>query len=152
MEYEIKVLTESDIEIVHNFAKSNARPEGVSEMEFEMQSWSAPWREESLKHYLPNGWCFGFYDKTTDSLHGFSLAQPFCFFRGLTQTLWLEYFLGDSEEVKELILDTAYRTARSKHLQSLVIYDTTDCKEALASYKAEALQDHSVLIKTTKFK
>ncbi|MEZ4870799.1 MAG: hypothetical protein R2827_00870 [Bdellovibrionales bacterium] len=81
-----------------------------------------------------------------------TLAQTFCFFRGLTQTLWLEHLQADSEELKTLMVDVAYRTARTKHLQALIAYQPHSYREALAPLKPEQLSDDYFLIKTTKFK
>ena len=45
------------------------------------------------------------------------LAQPLVFFRGHTQTLWIEHLEAATAEVSHLLLETAHRWARDKHFQ-----------------------------------
>ena len=87
-------------------------------MEREMQSWNARWRAEALDHYLPQGWSFVALDD--DKVVGFLIAQPLLFFRGLTQTLWVEDVLGPDAEA---LIEAARAWARDKHLQCVLCDD-----------------------------
>ena len=86
-------------------------------MEAEMDSWSASWRQESLDHYIPQGWSFSVRGKEVDSLQGYFLAQPILFFQKQTQTLWVEHLNALSVKAEECLIDVAYRQSREKHLQ-----------------------------------
>ena len=62
----------------------------------------------------------------------------------------MEHLSGDSEELKLQMVDVAYRTARSKHLQSLVAYKPGHYMEALDQFGATKQMDDFFVIKTTK--
>lgn len=89
-------------------------------MEREIFSWNAPWREESLNHYLATGWSAGIRDKD-GRLIAYFLAQPLLFFRGLTQVLWVEHVCAPDPQHREQLLDIATRYSREKHLQSVFV-------------------------------
>lgn len=92
-------------------------------MELEMASWTAPWRAESLDHYLKLGWCFGAHRANNASdLLGFALAQPVLFFRGHTQSVWVEAIVGETDEARRALLEALYKWARDKHMQKLVLH------------------------------
>ena len=93
------------------------------DMEREMASWHARWRKEALEHYLPLGWSFGIWETPNENpiLHGYFLAQPQLFVRGLTQSLWLEHLSYQSEDIGKQLVDIAYRFSREKHLQALLM-------------------------------
>ncbi len=91
----------------------------ADEMERELLSWNAPWREESLQHYLSTGWSVGLFSEQGE-LKAYFLAQPFLFFKGLTQVLWVEHFFYNSQADFDILKDTVTRYAREKHLQSVM--------------------------------
>ncbi len=108
-----------------------------------MKNWSAPWREESLDHYLGLGWSMGWFmgrsdDRTSatssvvpsnnsnslDSnsetkIEGYILAQPILFFGGHTQSLWIETIRAQSEIVFFTLLEAVSKIAKEKHLQQI---------------------------------
>lgn len=88
-------------------------------MEHEMSSWTAPWRQEALNHYLPQGWSFGAFEG--GELKAYVLGQPFLFYRGLTQTLWIEHVSYSEAKSALAVLDVAHRWARDKHLQCVLL-------------------------------
>ena len=94
-----------------------------AQMEAEMASWDAPWRQEALEHYLPMGWSFCLWegDEYVSDLKGYFLAQPLVFYSGWTQSLWVEHLNCDDLEVGHQMLDLAYRTSRSKHFQKMFV-------------------------------
>jgi hypothetical protein len=116
--WDLRILQLSDREAVMDFAKHQLAFRISDPMEREMQSWSARWRGEALDHYLPQGWSFGAFKD--GKLQGFILAQPVLFYRGLTQTLWVEHVESELPEVAAQLLDCAQRWARDKHFQCVV--------------------------------
>ncbi len=121
-ELNTRILLSTDKELLLNFELQRLSSQIEDEMEREMNSWSARWRGEALDHYLPMGWSFGCFKN--DSLEGFVLAQPLVFFRGLTQTLWVEHLAFVSEAAGHSLVDTVYRWARDKHLQCVLLEQT----------------------------
>lgn len=85
----------------------------------QIAGWNARWRPEALDHYLALGWSFGSF--RGEELTGFILGQPFLFFRGLTQTLWLESVEAVDHATRELLIDCAQKWARDKHMQCALI-------------------------------
>lgn len=113
-----RILLPADIECIQDFERTELAKKTQDEVEAELQSWSAPWRQEALEHYLPLGWSFGIFANQTE-LHGYFLAQPLLFFQGDTQALWIEHMSAKSPEDLEALEDLAIRWARDKHLQSV---------------------------------
>lgn len=119
--------------------------------EAQMKTWDARWREEALNHYLPMGWSFGVLRE--GRLVSYVLAQPFVFFRGLTQTLWVEWMGGITEEAAHKAIEVAYRWARDKHFQTIVLEKSQPFAKYFEScpFPVET-QDGFVLLKTSKMK
>lgn len=120
-----RVLDPSEIDEITAFEMARLVREIPDENEQMFAIWRAPWRKESLEYYLPKGWCFGMRD-SKEKLVGYFLAQPLLFFRGMTQSLWIEYFAYENREIAELLLDLAKRYSRDKHLQSLLFRKPED--------------------------
>ncbi len=116
---EIRILLPTDEDAITKFARELLHQAISDEMDVEMQTWVARWRPEALAYYLPQGWCFGAFQN--GKLCGFLLGQPLLFFRGLTQTYWIEELVFTDDEIGRLLLDTAYKWAKDKHLQCVLI-------------------------------
>jgi hypothetical protein len=112
---DLRILQPADKEAVMEFGKRQLAAHVQDPAELQIQSWNARWRPEALDHYLGLGWSFGAYQNA--GLIGFVLGQPLLFFRGLTQTLWLETIEAANPQVHAQLLDCAQRWARDKHLQ-----------------------------------
>ena len=82
MKTELQVLNLTDFAEIQSFADTMAIRRIPDEIERRLYSWKAPWREESLNHYLPLGWSF--VARQTRTCVGFYLAQPLLFFQGQT--------------------------------------------------------------------
>lgn len=54
---------------------------------------------------------------------GYVLTQPFLFYRGLTQTLWVEHLAFDDKSVGEALIEAVCKWARDKHFQTVLISD-----------------------------
>ncbi len=117
--FEVSVLLPQHKEAVLALGKEHLALQVSDFMERELQSWTASWREESLEHYLKMGWSFGLFSGAT--LKAFVLAQPLLFYRGLTQTLWVEQLLASNFDDGLKVLDAAYRWARDKHFQCVLV-------------------------------
>ena len=145
-----QVLSAPDIEEIFNYASARLAQSEPNEHDRMFKSWSAKWRREALEHYLKLGWSFIARDEHSKRTLGFFLGQPFLFFRGQTQTLWVEHIEADSDEVKHHLVDTAVRVAREKHLQRVIFADAGDKADALKNWNPECLEDDIVVVKTTK--
>jgi hypothetical protein len=130
---DLRILFPADKEALLAFAKRQLAASVEDTMEREMQSWNARWRGEALDHYLTQGWSYGAF--VNDELRGFLLGQPLLFYRGLTQTLWVEHVEADSPATTLQLLDAAYKWARDKHLQCVVVEDSPAMKHAVSDWK-----------------
>ena len=117
---EIRILQPSDKEAVLAFGKKQLAQSVSDPMERELQSWNARWRGEALDHYLTLGWSFAAF---APELEGFLLAQPLLFYRGLTQTLWVETVQASTPEIAQQLLDAVRAWARDKHFQCVLTND-----------------------------
>jgi hypothetical protein len=148
---DVRVLLPEHKEILLAFARERLSALISDPMDREMRSWTAPWRAEALEHYLKQGWSYGLFSDA--EMKGYLLAQPFLFFRGLTQTLWVESVDGVSLDDTLNLIDTAYRWAREKHFQCLLLHGRDDLLEHLGRRwpKASPSDSHLIEIKSTKF-
>lgn len=122
-----------------------------------MQNWSAPWREESLDHYLNLGWSMAHSLDSKTEIKGYVLAQPILFFGGHTQSLWIETIRANSEIVFLTLLDAVTRVAKEKHLQQIFFhqslvqdFESKSIGNKLSELKIEKLPEIS-FIKTTRW-
>jgi hypothetical protein len=119
--------------------------------EQKMKTWDARWRSEALDHYLPMGWSFGVLNE--GRLSSYLLAQPFVFFRGLTQTLWVEWIGASNQDSASQVIEVAYRWARDKHFQKLVLEESQPFSSYAANSTFHFSQDQGLLsLSTSKMK
>jgi hypothetical protein len=116
---DLTVLKPKDHDAVLAFERNRAESSIQDPIERELASWKARWRPEQLTHYLNLGWSFGAWEN--EQLRGYVLAQPLLFFRGLTQSLWIETMTFETKEIGEALLESIYRWARDKHFQTVLI-------------------------------
>jgi hypothetical protein len=116
---ELQVLSPSDLSEVLAFSRLQSDPTNP------FAEWSAPWRTESLTHYLSIGWSMARRDSRSGRLLGYALAQPVLFVRGQTQTVWIEHVCADSPELVEELVQAMVRVAKDKHMQR-VLYNRAD--------------------------
>lgn len=149
---QVQILTEKHIEKVLEFERALLSLDTeTDEMEKEMQSWHAKWRPEQLEHYLSLGWSAGIFDNESN-LTSYYLAQPLLFFRGLTQTIWLEHFAYKNKQNMETLLEVCYRQAKEKHLQAILFHQPSVLpSEINPGLKIQKLDDQLLIIKTAKF-
>jgi hypothetical protein len=150
-EFSVRILLPQERDAILNSAKERFKARFANPMEAEMQSWSARWRAEALDHYLPQGWCFGAFSPTEENL-GFVLAQPFLFYRGLTQTLWVEHLEATTTDVGQRLLDTVYRWSRDKHLQCVLVENSGEIAAILQDWpNVRLLEDRWFEIRSARF-
>lgn len=145
-----QVLSLPDLDEVLTYANKNLAASTPDEHERMFKSWSVRWRKEALEHYLKLGWSFIARDEATKTTVGFFLAQPFLFFRGQTQTLWVEHIETDSAEIRKELVDIAVRISREKHLQRVIFSDATQLADDLRTWSPEPLELDIAVVKTTK--
>jgi hypothetical protein len=145
---EFQVLSTPDADEVFGFAERSLRQRIPDENEFTFASWSAPWRRESLEHYMRLGWSF--IARESNETVGFFLAQPFLFFRSQTQTLWVEHIEAGNQAVIDALVDVAVRVAREKHLQRVLFIHSPDIERALTKWNSTPLAEKLIEVKTTK--
>ncbi len=115
---DLKILQLEDSEAILSMERSRLEQTIADPMDREFASWSAPWRQEALNHYLAIGWSLGAFKD--GKLVGYLLAQPLLFFNGLTQTLWVERVTFDEPATGQALAEASWRWARDKHLQKLI--------------------------------
>lgn len=150
MKLEVRILLPSDRDTILAWAREWLDDrQGGDLMEREMLSWTARWRAESLDHYLPQGWSFGCFEN--GRMRGFILGQPMLFFRGHTQSIWVEEWLFDSDDVGEILLDTVFRWARDKHIQ-MVFAENHSERQALLKHwpHVQLVDDNLIQLKSTR--
>lgn len=143
MELVFQVLSVQDLDEVLEFAKANLARQIADEAERTFISWQACWRREALEHYLSLSWSF--VARENGKTAGFFLAQPLRFIGGHTQTLWVEHIEGRDEVVTDALLDLAIRSARSEHLQRVLISNGQNFREALAKWPHRETMSGSVM-------
>jgi hypothetical protein len=144
-----QVLSLNDIDEVHAFALARLQERIPDEIAQRFASWSAKWRRESLEHYLKLGWSFIARD-SSGATAGFFLAQPFLFFRGQTQTVWVEHVEARDPEAEEQLVDIAVRVSREKHMQTILFADADSRAAALAKWRPVRLTEQIFEVRTTK--
>src|SRR5690606_20454708 len=122
---------------------------GLSEVERMQIAWKAPWRKESLEHYLKTGWCIGLYGEQ-GMLVGYFLAQPILFMESLTQTLWIEYLSYSNHDDGLKLVDFAYRYGRDKHLQRVLFNKDTIFDQIDLPFKVANQNKNYIEVYTTK--
>ena len=142
----IKILQPSEISSILNFEKGlNSDPSVV----WTLQSWTAPWREESLNHYLPQGWSFGVWSED-NKLLGYFLGQPLLFLDQQTQSLWVEYVGSPDEKILRELCETAIKLSREKHFQRVYLPTPGLQLSKLTGYKFEVWNNQVTYVKTVK--
>lgn len=119
MDNEFKVMTPEDIDSILAFEMDRLPGEGI---EKEMKAWHAVWRREALEHYAPLGWSF--ICRSQDQVQGYVLAQPILFFKGWTQSLWVEHISAKGAELETQLFEIIYRWARDKHFQKVYFHES----------------------------
>jgi hypothetical protein len=151
-----QVLSTPDLEEVFSFANERLALSHPDENERMFASWTVAWRREALEHYLKLGWSFIVREEVPagstekPKAVGFFLAQPFLFFRGQTQTLWVEHIEAVSDEVTASLVEVAVKVAREKHLQRAIFSDAERLAPQLKAWNPTKLDEPIAVVRTTK--
>jgi hypothetical protein len=160
--YHLEILIPEDQPRILAFASARLALHVADENERTFAAWKAAWRPEALEHYLGLGWSFGVFrrekgdemDGRRMAMAGFALVQPILFYRGQTQSLWAEYFDGETDDAVGLLVDYTIKMARDKHMQRVLVQNGKEIQKfvSLQSYAASAtlLADSTLEIRTTK--
>lgn len=140
MPNEFYVASISDLDPIYNFANTTLSKLAKDPIAFMFESWTAPWRKESLEHYLKGGWSFIATNEKKE-VSGFFLAQPILFMARQTQSLWIEMLMGENQNVIEFLAEIAIKTAREKHLQRVLFADYAQHKSYLEKFHVHQQQN-----------
>lgn len=140
----------ADVQQVYQFAEDKLRLEIPDDMELMMAVWNSRFRKEALEHYLKMGWSFVAYDENQKIL-GFFIAQPFLFFQGDTQTLWVEMITAVDFKIEAELAEIAIKLSRDKHLQKVILPKSVETlRFENSNFKFQKWSDDCVWVKTTK--
>ena len=109
-----------DLELIYQYAENQLKQNISDEMEQMIAVWNSRFRKEALEHYLKLGWSFIAEHEKKECV-GFFLGQPFLFFQGQTQSLWVELVQASTAEIKAELIEIAYKLARDKHIQQVLL-------------------------------
>lgn len=146
-----QVLSTGDFKEVYDFAMARLAASIPDENERAFASWTVKWRKEALEHYLRLGWSF--IARDSKGIVGFFLAQPFLFFRGQTQTVWVEHVEAVSAVARIELIEVAVKVSREKHMQRILFCDANmfgSALEKLEKWPGSRLNEDIYEIKTTK--
>lgn len=151
---EFRILSSSELTEVYEFSRVRADKSNP------FVEWTAPWRKESLEHYLKLGWSMARRDVKTGQLLGYILAQPVLFFRRHTQSVWVEHIEASTPALESELLDTIVRIAREKHMQRVLmqfgpissapIYTDQGLGEVIRARNGRMIEDDILEFATTK--
>jgi hypothetical protein len=146
---ELQILSPSERDEILAFARAR------SDAKDPFAEWAAPWRSESLDHYLKIGWSMSRRDPKSGRLMGYILAQPFLFFRKQTQTVWVEHVDGETPAIFSELLDTVIRVSREKHMQRVLMnFDASKADlgpgEVIRNRNGKMIEDDILEFATTK--
>ena len=134
MKNEFFVASIDDLDRIYQFAHDHFAILATDQNAFTFESWTAPWRKESLEHYLKGGWSF-ISTRNDQQVSGYFLAQPLLFLSRQTQSLWIEHLVGENQEVTDYLIEIAIKTAREKHLQRVLFADFNKHKSYLEKFQ-----------------
>lgn len=152
MSFVYKVMTFENIDEVIQLEESKIKDQFPSDLDFEISTWSAKWRKESLEFYAQSGWSYVSFQQTEmgQKIAGYFLAQPLLFFEGQTQSLWVEYLSYNSLQVRDELCDLAYKLSREKHFQRVYFTKENFVGNALKKFSCQNWSPDALYISTTR--
>ena len=138
-----------DVESIYDFELAQTSKKSDDDFEKMMAVWSSPFRKESLEHYFKLGWSFIAFDLHKNVL-GFFLGQPLLFFDQQTQSLWIEHVSAVSADIATELVDIAYRLAREKHFQRVLVSEKTKQLDLQKPFPFQNWERTIHFLKTTK--
>jgi len=152
MSFVYKVMTVENIEEIIQLEKSKIKDQFLSEVELDMNSWTAKWRKESLEFYAQSGWSYVSFEQNDSGqkIAGYFLAQPLLFFDGQTQSLWVDYISYSSLQARDELSDLAYKLAREKHFQRVYFKNENSVVNSLKKFSCQSWNADTFFISTTR--
>ena len=148
---DFRVIQKSEMEEVLEFETKKLVESYPDETERTFQMWQSRSRKEALEHYVPMGWSFLARERDADNtIRGYFLAQPLLFFQGLTQSLWIEHMQFQSLEVRDALIELAYRLSREKHFQGVYYPHLQSVQNAIQKMRAEVWNPNASFVKTVR--
>ena len=144
-----RIAQADDLESIYSYAEQELKNKIPDEMERMMAIWESRFRKEALEHYMKLGWSFT--AKNQDGkMCGFFLGQPLLFFQAQTQTLWVEYIVADTLEIKSELVEIAYKLSRDKHIQQVIFPEDIQNLQFEKPIPFQKIKDPIIWVKTTK--
>ncbi len=144
-----RIAQAEDLEQIYVYAENMLKNQIPDEMERMMAIWESRFRKEALEHYMKLGWSFT--AKNPDGkMCGFFLGQPLLFFQAQTQTLWVEYIVADTPEIKSELVEIAYKLSRDKHIQQVLFPEDVQNLKFEKPIPFQKIKDPIIWAKTTK--
>jgi hypothetical protein len=144
------IIQPTEIEEIQQFESVLLNAKIPDEMERNLFSWSAPWRNESLEHYFKLGWSFLVRSSEDNTIVGYFLAQPLLFLDGQTQSLWIEHISCKSQLVEKELCDLAHRLCKEKHFQKIYFPKSKISIDSISHLKFESWSADRFEVKTTR--
>ena len=144
-----RIAQAEDLELIYSYAEDSLKKQIPDEMELMMAVWESRFRKEALEHYMKLGWSFIAHN-SAGKMCGFFLGQPLLFFQAQTQTLWVEYILADTIEIKSELVEIAYKLSRDKHIQQVLFPEDVQNLKFEKPIPFQKIKDPIVWAKTTK--
>lgn len=148
-EVRFRIAQLDDVENVYHFECQKNFQDQAEQIENQMQIWNSAYRKEALLHYFKLGWSFIAYNNQNQIL-GFFLGQPLLFVDHQTQTLWIEYVSALTSDLKNELVEIAYKLSREKHFQRVLISSDIEMTESSKKFPFEKWQRSVSVLKTTK--
>lgn len=148
MSLQMLVAQTTEMDEISDYEQKRLKENFPDENDRIFQSWQAPYRKESLQHYLSTGWCY--LARKENLLMGYFLAQPLLFFDGQTQSLWIEHVQYSSLQARDELCQLAYKIAQEKRFQRIYFPNSKVILNAISSFKPEEWGGQTLMIKTTK--
>jgi hypothetical protein len=147
--YTYRIAQLEDVEKVHQFEiKKNFGAEAES-IENKIIVWDSNYRLEALQHYFNLGWSF-IAEDSQQNIVGFFMGQTVLFFDKQTQTLWIEYVSAIDNQIKTELIDIAYRLAREKHFQRVLLSTELQTQNLTKEFPFQNWERRASFLKTTK--
>lgn len=144
-----RIAQAEDLESIYTYAENQLKQQIPDQMELMMAVWESRFRKEALEHYMKLGWSF-VAKNSEGQICGFFLGQPLLFFQAQTQSLWVEYILADTQQIKSELVEIAYKLSRDKHIQQVLFPEDVQNLKFEKPIPFQKIKDPVIWAKTTK--
>jgi hypothetical protein len=148
-EIRFRIAQIDDVDNVYQFECQKNFQDQAEQIENQMLIWNSAYRKEALIHYFKLGWSFIACNNENQIL-GFFLGQPLLFVDHQTQSLWIEYVSATTSEIKNELVEIAYKLSREKHFQRVLISADLEMTTSNKKFPFVNWQRTTSVLKTTK--